>query len=157
LTKWGELAVGLIFVLISIPIFLFTVVLGAVSSLGGSSPAAGTDTVLGLILSGGLFFGGIWIMVRSHEPSGSDITIGVRSSGFPQAAPPAKRPLGRREVSSLAKTILVGLPHGKTVEEIAKETGVDESIVSAKVQNLKTGGFLTGDGKLTQDGYEAIQ
>jgi hypothetical protein len=36
---------------------------------------------------------------------------------------------GRREVSSLAKTILIGLPHGKTIVEISKEIGIDESIV----------------------------
>ncbi len=93
-------------------------------------------------------------MVSSHEESGSDITVGVRNQ---PTAPPVARPSGKKEVSSLAKTILIELPHGKTVEEIAQETGVDESIVVAKVQNLKAGGFLTEGGKLTQDGYEAIQ
>lgn len=31
-------------------------------------PVAGTDEVLGLILGAGLFFGGMYIMVKSHEP-----------------------------------------------------------------------------------------
>ena len=140
--------------LISFPIFFLSITAGALySAYGGFSGFLWG----GLALAALFFFGGIAVMVKSHEPSGSDITVGVRSSGLPQAAPSAAGSFGRREVSSLAKTILVSLPHGKTIEEISNETGVDESIVVGKVQNLKTGGFLTEDGKLTQDGYEAIQ
>jgi len=154
LTKWGELVVGLVFILISLPIFFFSITAGALAAYAGFSTLFFWG---GLALGALFFFGGIAIMVKSHESSGSDITVGVRSSGVSQVAPPTSSPIRRREVSILGKTILTGLPHGKTIEEISNETGVDESIVAEKVQNLKTGGFLTEDGKLTQEGYEAIQ
>ena len=154
MTKWGELAVGLVFMLISFPIFFWSITAGAlVSAYDGFTGWLWG----GLALAALFFFGGIAIMVKSHEPSGSDITIGVRGIGPQRAAPTATGSYRMREVSSLGKTILVELPHGKTIKEISEETGVDESIVTEKVQNLKTGGFLTDEGKLTQDGYEAIQ
>jgi hypothetical protein len=154
LTKWGELIVGMVFMLLSFPIFFFSITVGAlVSAYGGFSGLFWGGIALGALF----FFGGIAVMVRSHEPSGSDITIGVRSSGPTQAAPSAPSSSGRRKLSSLAKTILINLPHGKTIEEISRESGVDESIVVEKVQNLRSGGFLTEGDKLTQQGYEAIQ
>ena len=96
-------------------------------------------------------------MVLSHEPCGSDITVGVKSGGTSQIAQSVRTTPRSRDMSSLAIAVLNNLPHGTTVEAISSETGVEESIVAKKVQDLKTGRFLTEDGKLTQDGYEAIQ
>jgi predicted transcriptional regulator len=88
----------------------------------------------------------------------------IKSEDNPKPAPSVP-PLGdtrtetvpRIRVSRLAKVILSDMPGGKTIEDISKETGVDESAVVQKVQELKTKGFLSDSGKLTQKGYEVLQ
>lgn len=106
--------------------------------------------ILGFI--GGIFVAGFFGLVGFVV-----IIFGLISSPQPSFTPSNVSSHRRNEVSSLAKAILVGLPHGKTIEEVSRETGVDESVVVKKVQDLKSGGLLTEGGKLTQEGYEAIQ
>jgi hypothetical protein len=145
LTKWGELVVGIVLMGIGIVIFYWMLVASAAASLLGQP----FDTTIPFAFAVLFFLGGILVAANSHESPPA-------VSGQP-ASPSVARSSGRRMVSSLGKTILIGLPRGKTVEEISKETGVDVSIVTEKVQNLKSGGFLTEGGKLTQEGFEATQ
>jgi hypothetical protein len=65
LTRRRELIVGLVFMLVSLPVFFWLIALGGASSLDGSL-VLGTDELLGYILAGGLFFGGLGIVVSSH-------------------------------------------------------------------------------------------
>lgn len=88
----------------------------------------------------------------------------IESEDNPKPAPPVPPPGGTRtetvpkiRVSALARAILSDMPSGKTIEDISKETGVDESLVVQKVQELRTKGFLSDSGKLTQKGYEVLQ
>jgi predicted transcriptional regulator len=60
-------------------------------------------------------------------------------------------------VGKLARMVLVNLSQGKTVSDVCKESGVDESIIIEKVRALKSRGFLTETGRLTEKGFEVLQ
>lgn len=131
---------GLILVLISFPIFFSSLIFGVLF---------GATAFIGIILGAVFFFGGIAVMVNSHE---SQFAVEVRPAGTSQS-----RTQRRSMVSQLGGMILQKMSQGKTVGEIAKESGVDEAVIAEKVQNLRSGGFLTDAGKLTEKGFEGLQ
>jgi hypothetical protein len=59
-------------------------------------------------------------------------------------------------LGSLAKEILVGFSKGKSLQDLSKDTGVDETILNLKVQKLRKLGLLTDGLKLTEKGFVAI-
>ena len=61
------------------------------------------------------------------------------------------------ELSVLDLAILRRLSERQSRKEIARNTGVSENVVSERVDELRSEGYVTSEGELTQKGYEAIR
>ena len=59
-------------------------------------------------------------------------------------------------LSPLGRSVLIHLSEKKTPKEIADLVNVDPMEVEQKAVNLREGGFVTSDGRLTEKGFEAL-
>lgn len=73
-----------------------------------------------------------------------------------KSGPMGQENLPMAKLSTLDRTVLEMVSQNKTADEIARSTGVSGSVVSEKVSNLTSTGYLSNN-MLTERGFEVLR
>lgn len=138
----AELALGIIFVIVSLPVLIYFAFVASTPLVGGFIAQSYGEVEAFLVI---LLLVGIAMIGHGGE-----------GESKPKVTDETGRKYPPRSLSALEERILILLSEHKTPADISNTTGVSQSIIENKIAYLYSDGYLTDGRQLTEQGYEVI-